>query len=78
MVTIYPETGYINQLFTLSRYRGRRIGTALVERIHMACHQSGIEQIVLVSSEMAMGMYRRLGYRPLAYFTAFRPKGEAE
>jgi GNAT superfamily N-acetyltransferase len=76
LVTIYPDTGYINQLFTLSSFRGRRVGTALVERIHMECHQRGIEQIVLVSSEIALGLYRRLGYRPLVYFTAFRPKEE--
>ena len=33
--------------------------------------------MVIVPSEMAMGMTIRLGYRPLAYFTAFR-LGEEE
>jgi GNAT superfamily N-acetyltransferase len=74
LVTIYPGTGYVNQLFTLSGYRNRRIGSALMERIHAACDQLGLGHIVLISSEMAIGLYRRLGYRPLAYFTAFHPR----
>lgn len=74
LVTVYPGTGYVNQLYTLEKYRGRKIGTALIERIHAECDQRGLGRIALISSEMAMGLYRRLGYRPLAYFTVFRPK----
>ncbi|MEW6402296.1 MAG: GNAT family N-acetyltransferase [Chloroflexota bacterium] len=74
LVTIYPGAGYVNQLFTLSGYRNRRIGSALIERLHTECDQLGLGHVVLVSSEMAMGLYRRLGYRLLAFFTAFRPR----
>lgn len=74
LVTLYPGAGYVNQLFVLSGYRNRRIGSALMERIHAECGRLNLGHIVLVSSEMAMHLYRRLGYRPLAYFTAFRPR----
>jgi len=74
LVTIYPSVGYVNQLFTLSNYRNRRIGSALMESIHFECGRLNLGQMVLISSEAAMGLYRRLGYRALAYFTAFRPR----
>jgi len=74
LVTVYPGVGYVNQLYTLENYRGRKIGSALIERIHTECDQRGLGRIALVPSDMAMGLYRRLGYRPLAYFTVFRPK----
>jgi ribosomal protein S18 acetylase RimI-like enzyme len=74
LVTVYPGTGYVNQLHVLEKYRGHKVGSALVERTHLECDRRGLGRMVLVSSDMAMGLYRRLGYRPLAYFTVFRPK----
>jgi hypothetical protein len=29
--------------------------------------------MALIPSDMAIPLYRRLGYRPLLYFSAFRP-----
>ncbi len=75
LVTAYPGTGYINELYTLSSYRNRRVGSALVERIHADCDQLNLGQVVLISSDKALRLYERLGYQTLAYFTAFRPKG---
>lgn len=77
LVTVFPGAGYIHQLYTLADYRNNRIGTALMTRTHVECVQRGIKRMALVSSEMALGLFRRFGYRPLAYFTAFRPKEEA-
>jgi ribosomal protein S18 acetylase RimI-like enzyme len=74
LVTIYPDVGYIHQLYTLTDYRNNRIGTSLMTRAHLECAERGISRMALVSSDMALGLYRRFGYRPLAYFTAFRPK----
>jgi hypothetical protein len=34
----------------------------------------GYNRMALVSSDMGLALYRRLGYRPMAYFTALRPK----
>ena len=76
LVTVLPDVGYIQQLYTLTDYRNNLIGTSLMIRAHVACAERGITRMALVSSDMAMGLYRRFGYRPLAYFTAFRPKEE--
>jgi predicted N-acetyltransferase YhbS len=55
----------------MSMYRGMRIGSALLERAQIAAVELGYQHMVMVPSEMAMGMTIRLGYRPLAYFSAF-------
>jgi predicted N-acetyltransferase YhbS len=58
-------------------YRGMKIGSALLERAQIAAVKLGYQHMVIVPSEMAMGMTIRLGYSPLAYFTAFRPAEDA-
>lgn len=72
MITAYPNVGYVQHIYTLSMYRGLRIGSALVERAQVEAVQLGLQNMVMVPSEMALGLVIRLGYRPLAYFTAFR------
>ena len=72
MITVYPNVGYIQHVYTLSMYRGLRIGSALIERAQVEAVQLGMQNMVMVPSEMALGLAIRLGYRPLAYFTAFR------
>jgi GNAT superfamily N-acetyltransferase len=74
LVTIYPDVGYLNQVYVMNAFRNRGIGRALVERAHLHCMRRKLGHMVLIPSDMAMQMYRRLGYRPLAYFTAFRPR----
>ena len=76
LVTVFPGTGYINQLYTLSDFRKQQVGTSLMARTHVECTQHGISRMALVSSDAALGLYRRLGYHPLAYFTALRLKQE--
>jgi GNAT superfamily N-acetyltransferase len=75
LVTVYPKVGYINQLYVLKNYRKRRYGTALVQRAHAHALELGVKRMVLIPSDEAMHLYRRLGYRPLLYFSAFRPSG---
>ncbi len=77
LVTVYPGAGYIHQLYTLTDYRNLQVGTSLMARAHVECIQNSIPRMTLVSSDMALGLYRRLGYRPLTYFTVLRPKGES-
>lgn len=76
LVTIYPNVGYIHHLYTLSAYRNQKIGSALVEHAQIEAARLGMESIIMVPSEMAMGLAIRLGYRPLAYFTVFSLAGE--
>jgi GNAT superfamily N-acetyltransferase len=71
LVTVYPNVGYLQQVYTLSMYRGLRVGSALVERAQVEAVQLGLQNMIMVPSDMALGMAIRLGYRPLAYFTAF-------
>lgn len=73
LVTIYPDVGYINQVYVLEAYRRMKLGTALIQHAQMQAIYMGLKHMVLIPSEMAVPMYRRLGYRPLLYFTAFRP-----
>jgi GNAT superfamily N-acetyltransferase len=73
LVTVYPEVGYINQLYVLEAYRQRKLGTALVQRAHIQAIELGLKRMVLIPSAMAMPLYRRFGYRPLLYFSAFQP-----
>jgi len=73
LVTIYPEVGYINQLYVLEAYRKRKLGTALVHHAHKYAMEIGLKRMIAVPSALAIHLYRRLGYRPLLYFSAFRP-----
>jgi GNAT superfamily N-acetyltransferase len=73
LVTIYPGVGYINQLYVLEAYRRRKLGTSLVQRAHIQALELGLKRMVLIPSEHAIPLYRRIGYRPLLYFSAFRP-----
>lgn len=76
LITAYPNVGYVQHIFTMPMYRGLRIGSALLERTQVEAVQLGLQNMVMVPSEMALGLAIRLGYRPLAYFTAFRPADE--
>lgn len=76
LITAYPNVGYVQHIFTMPMYRGLRIGSALLERTQVEAVQLGLQNMVMVPSEMALGLAIRLGYRPLAYFTAFRPTDE--
>ncbi len=78
LVTIYPQVGYLHHLYTLSAYRNQKIGSALVERAQMEAARLGMKNIIMVPSDMAMGLAIRLGYRPLAYFTVFTLAGEPD
>ncbi|NJC96964.1 MAG: hypothetical protein C3F07_11500 [Anaerolineales bacterium] len=76
LVNVYPKVGYINQLYVLKNYRNRKYGTALVQRAHAHAIELGLRRMVLIPSDQAMPLYRRLGYQPLLYFSAFRPNGD--
>lgn len=75
LVTIYDKVGYINQLHVLKNYRNRKYGTALVQRAQAQAIELGMKRMVAIPSDMAMHLYRRLGYKPLLYFSAFQPNG---
>lgn len=73
MVTKYRGVGYINQLYVMKGFRQRKLGTVLVNAVHSEALKLGIKRMVAVPSDMSMHLFRRMGYRPLLYFSAFRP-----
>jgi len=75
LVNLYPGVGYLNQLYVLNAYRNKKLGTALVQRAQAYAVEIGIKRMVSIPSDLALPLYRRLGYRPLLYFSAFRPVG---
>lgn len=74
LVTKYPGVGYINQLHVLESFRKRKLGTTLVHAAHSEALKLGIKKMVTIPSNMSMHLFRRMGYRPLLFFSAFRPK----
>ena len=74
LVTIYPGVGYINQLYVLEEFRKRRFGTTLLNAAHSEAIKLGIKKMAAIPSDMSMHLFRRTGYRPLLFFSAFRPK----
>lgn len=78
LVTAHARSGYIHNIYTLKKFRNQRVGYSLMIRAHAECAMSGRPYMALVSSDSALGLYRRLGYRPLVYFTAFRPRGSSQ
>jgi len=72
MITVYPNVGYIQRFYTMTMYRSLRIGSALIERAQVEAVQLGMQNMIMVPYEMALGLAIRLGYRTLAYFTTFR------
>jgi ribosomal protein S18 acetylase RimI-like enzyme len=75
LVSVYDKVGYINQLYVLKKHRQRKYGTALVQHAHAFAFEIGLKRMVAIPSGQGMHLYRRLGYRPLLYFSTFRPSG---
>ncbi len=74
LVTKYPGVGYINQVYVMEEFRKRKIATTLVNAVHSEALKLGIRKMVAIPSDMSMHLFRRMGYRPLLFFSAFRPK----
>lgn len=74
LVTVYPGVGYINQLHVLEEYRKRHFGTILVNAAHSEAIRLGIKKMAVIPSDLSLHLFRRMGYRPLLFFSAFRPK----
>jgi GNAT superfamily N-acetyltransferase len=74
LVTKYPGVGYINRLYVLKEYRRHKLGTTLIHAAHAQALQLGIRKMAAVPSGMSLHLFRRMGYRPLLFFSVFRPK----
>lgn len=74
LVFISEDIGCLNQLYTLPVYRQRGIGTRMLRRVHQEANHLGLHHMLLLASEMGMSLFRRAGYRPLAYLSVFKPR----
>lgn len=74
LVTKYPGVGYVNQVHVLEEFRKRRFATTLINAAHSEAIKLGIKRMAAVPSDLSLHLFRRMGYRPLLFFSAFRPK----
>lgn len=75
LVSVYDKVGYINQLYVIKNYRNHKYGTALVQHAQSQAIKLGLKYMLTIPSNQAMHLYRRLGYKPLLYFSTFQPNG---
>jgi N-acetylglutamate synthase-like GNAT family acetyltransferase len=75
LVSVYDRVGYINQVHVLKDYRKFKYSNALVQHAHAHAIKLGLKQMVAIPSDQTIHLYRRLGYSPLLYFSAFQPNG---
>ncbi len=74
LVTRARGVGYLNQLYVMKDFRKRRLGTTLVNAAHAEALKVGVKRMVVVPSELSLPLFRRLGYRPLLFFSVFQPR----
>jgi ribosomal protein S18 acetylase RimI-like enzyme len=60
--TCYRETGWIGNLIVPPEYRGRRLGSALMERAIAWLESRGMRTLRLEADPLGIGIYRRLGF----------------
>jgi len=74
LVTKSPNVGYINQLYVMKDFRKRKFATTLINAVQAEALKLGIKKMVAIPSDMSLHVFRRMGYRPLLFFSAFQPK----
>ena len=74
LVTVQPLVAYLHQLYTLVAYRRRGVAAALLDQVHTEAWKMGCQHVVLIPSTMAMALYANYAYRPLLYFSVFKPE----
>ena len=71
---------YLEDVFVVPSWRGRRVGRALLAWVARAAVERGagrMEWSVLDWNELALGVYRRIGARPMQEWTVQRLTGDA-
>lgn len=68
--------GYVMNMYVRERWRGRGIGSAMLERLLEEASARGVGRILLEDTEDATGMYERLGFsRAGRYMEYLGPRG---
>ncbi len=66
MLTLWPRAAEISDLVVNARYRGRGVGTALIQFLTEAARDLNATMVeigVALSNTRALALYRRLGFR---------------
>ena len=59
-----PRAAQIAWVATLADYRGRGVGTAMMQRLLEAADETGLTDVTLSAQTHALDFYRRLGFTP--------------
>ncbi|MFZ6026941.1 MAG: GNAT family N-acetyltransferase [Chloroflexota bacterium] len=70
------DVGWVATIGVLPAYRGRGIGTALLEACEQALHTRWVRLCVRVSNETAIRLYRGAGYAQTGRWPAYYNDGE--
>jgi GNAT superfamily N-acetyltransferase len=55
--------GYVTNVYTRPAYRGKRIGTQLMNHVLQWAREQDLESLIVWPSEMSVGFYERAGFR---------------
>lgn len=66
------KTGYIQNVYTLSDYRGRGFATELVKKILLDARERKISRLLLHASDMGKPVYEKIGFQLIANEMEYR------
>lgn len=66
---------YLQDIVVLPDYRGKGIGTAIVEELKAICSRSGIGWIGIIAGPETEYFYRRFGFSRMGGYTPMRYEG---
>lgn len=69
---VRPDTVYIANMYTLTRYRRQGLGSAVLATLLADAAQAGARRCLLVSSQVGYALYARAGFADLLACLVFR------
>ena len=77
MVDVNGEAAWIFDVATLSRHRRRGLGSAITAATARAAFADGASAVYLLSMPMAVGVYERLGFHQLEWWSSWTQRRDA-
>lgn len=63
---------YIQDVVVLNEYRGKGVGSRIIQRLARHCQEHGISWIGLIGEPGTQDFYERLGFRPMKDYIPMR------
>ncbi|HBO21981.1 MAG TPA: N-acetyltransferase [Providencia sp.] len=70
-LTLNNKIARLDDIGTDAQYQRRGLATLLIKHALQVCHQQGIEQCVLEASSDGLGIYQKLGFKPIFNYHSF-------